>query len=149
MRIIDTIQITHSIRLPEWNEQVKQKIMAFWHKRGIVFSQTNGDVLKGRRGSRWGNLTSFDMSKLRADLTITKTGPGDIGCVLDVNTRYQDITEWNEAYWRLEMDTLENYLLHDDQREEEWRQFRGASRAAAWQWSLSFTRLGRRLPPKH
>lgn len=110
--------------------------------------ETATENLQGRRGSLWGNMTSFDMGKLRAQLTVSRTGSTEIECVLDVDTRYQDITEWNKAYWHLEMDTLESYLLRGDLREDEWQKFQRSSRAAAWQWTLSLTQRGRKMPPK-
>jgi hypothetical protein len=140
------MRITKSISLPEWHDEVKQKVIDFWQERRVTFSETAGDTLRGRRGSLWGNLFSFDESRLAADLTISRTGEANIECVLNVDTRYQDIVEWSEAYWRLEMDTLETYLLRGDQREQEWQQFREDARAAAWKWVLSCTLLGRNMP---
>ena len=148
MRVVKTFRVSKTIRLPQWDEQTKQKVIDFWQGRGIHFSDTRTDVLRGRRGSLWGNLTSFDMSKLVAHLTISASSPALLECVMEIDGRYQDLTDWNEAYWHLEMETLESYLLTGDQKGPEWRQFQRDSRAAAWQWSLSGTKLGRKLPPK-
>ena len=143
-----TLQISKTITLPSWDDEVKQKIVRFWESRGIAFTQATDDTLKGHRGSWLGNLTSYDMSKLLADLTISRSNETQLFCVLDVNISCQDITEWNKAYWQLEMDTLESYLLYNDERENEWQEFSKNSLKAAWQWSLSFRLLGRKFPRK-
>jgi hypothetical protein len=67
---------------------------------------------------------------------------------MGIDGRYQDITEWNEAYWHLEMATLESYLLTDDMKKQEWLQFKRDSGAANWQWSLSLTKRGWKMPQK-
>ena len=144
----NSLQVVKTFQVPVWDEQAKKKFINFWQGRGVTFNEVTEKHLKGRRGSLWGNMTSYDMSKLLADLTISQIAPHEISCQLDVDTRGQDITEWNEGYWRLEMDTLESYLLCGDQKEAEWQQFRKDSRAAAWQWSLSLTWLGRKMPRK-
>lgn len=148
MNSTPSIRIEKRILLPAWDEKTQRNVISFWQKRGVTFTEAEGETLQGWRGSLWGNMTSFDMGKLRAHLTVSRTGPTEIECVLDVDTSYQDITEWNEAYWHLEIDTLESYLLRGDLREDEWRQFQRDSRAAAWQWTLSLTQRGRKMPPK-
>ncbi len=142
------LQFVKVIQVPVWDEQAKQKVIIFWQGRGITLKEVSDSRLRGHRGSLLGNLTSYDMSRLLADLTISQIEPNRISCQFDIDTRYQDITEWNKAHWELELDTLESYLLHGDKKEEEWQQFRKGSKAAAWQWSLSFTWLGRKMPRK-
>jgi len=142
------LEVVKTIHVPVWDEQARQRVTTFWQGRGVAFSEVTTGRLRGHRGSLWGNLTSYDMGKFLANLTISQVGPTELLCQLDVDTRGQDITEWNRAYWGLEMDTLESFLLHGDQKEEEWEQFLKESKAAAWQWSLSFRRLGRKMPRK-
>jgi len=142
------LQIRKTISLPVWDETTKQKILTYWEARGIVFTDTQGDVLTGRRGSMIGNLISFDMSKLLANLTVSRTGASEIECILEVNTILQIVTEWNTAYWQLEMDTLESWLLHNDGKEAEWRLFQRGMRKAATQWATSLGRRGNRLTPE-
>ncbi|MCW3062781.1 MAG: YopJ Serine/Threonine acetyltransferase protein [Capsulimonas sp.] len=136
------MKITKAISIPNWNDEARDTAIAYWQSRGIVFTDVSEDRLTGKRGSPWGNMTSFDMSKLVAILMIDHVKDGEVICVLDVDTSFQAITEWNAAYWGLEMDTFESVLLHGDAREQEWREFQKNSRAAAWRWTLSFTLLG-------
>jgi hypothetical protein len=131
------VRIDKRIALTSWDESTRQKIVEFWEERGVVFSDTAGDVLRGKRGSLWGNLTSYDMSKLRSKLTVTRSGPTEIECTLDVNTAMQRITDWNMAYWRLEMDTLESWLLSGDLKQEEWARHEVGAHKADVAWTLS------------
>jgi hypothetical protein len=141
-----SVKIEKEIDLPIWNEGVKQKVITYWSERGITFNDISGDVLTGRRGSVWGNLTSFDMSKLMARLTVSLAVPNTVSCVLDVNTILQGITEWNRAYWQLEMETFESFLLTGDKKDEVWRTFLKANKKASLAWTLSLGAAGRELP---
>jgi len=140
------LRIAKAIEIPAWDASARQNAVIFWQKRGMVFTEITDISLTGHRGSWFGNLTSYDMSKLKAILTTSQIGPQEIFCSLEINTEFQMITEWNKAYWELELKTLESFLVRGDQREQEWEQFQKDSKAAAWQWSLSFTWLGRKLP---
>lgn len=142
------MQIRKSIQTPEWNEKVRQQVISFWQERRVVFAEPQSDTLKGKRGTIWGNLTSYDMSKLMCTLTVSRTNSTEIVCILDVNTFMQGITEWNKAYWQLELDTLESWLLQGDKREAEWQAFLRGVRKAAIQWTFSGGRSERKMPPK-
>jgi hypothetical protein len=93
-------------------------------------------------------MTSFDSSKLQATLSIVRNSPSEMYCVMIVDTSYQIITEWNEAYWRMEMDTLESWLLHHNKREAEWEEFNKQWRRAAVQWTRTVGRRGGKMPPQ-
>ena len=127
---------------------MKRKAIAFWSRRRVVFSETSGKTLVGRRGNLFGNLTSFDMSKLIAKLTVTISEQNEVYCVLDVNTVLQQITEYNKAWWDLEMDTFESFLLHNDEQEEKWKKFGVHYKKAAWAWSFSYGVRGNKMPPE-
>ena len=140
------MEIHRTVRLPEWSEELKTKAIRFWQQRRFRFDIVDGTTLTGRRGSIWGNLVSFDMSKLIACLTLTRVGDSNLMCVLDVNPVLQTITEWNRAYWELEMDTLESWMLRDDLRQDEWSAFLRASRRASLLWVFSLGLAGTRMP---
>ena len=105
------------IQIIAWEEETRQKIISFWQEHGVVFANTQGDILQGQRGSMWGNLTSFDMSKLMATLTVSRMDEAEIECVLEIDTYAQYITSGNKAYWQREMDTFESWLLRGDKKE--------------------------------
>lgn len=128
--------------LPVWNEDYQQRAVEYWKGRGFHFGKPSGDTLEGRRGSIWGNLFSFDMSKLRTRLVIRKTDQNAIESMLDIETQFQIITDYNMLYWMLELDTFESALLQGDYQEGRWARFREANRRAAWSWLMSTWRAG-------
>jgi hypothetical protein len=141
--------IRKTVRTSEgWTPDMRQQAVAYWRERGFVFSEPlHAEEQIGRRGSFWGNLTSFDMSKLRATLTITRVSPTEAEFVMDVDTSMQSITEWNQAYWRLEMDIAESWLLRGDKQEAEWQEFDQQWRRAARLWCVTFGVGGNKMPP--
>ena len=88
------------------------------------------------------------MTRLRADLNIEPAQLDRISLVLTVHTVFQQITQWNRAFWELEMATCESFLLHDDRRDAEWVQFMKAHRKAALVWTLTLGLGGQRIPKK-
>lgn len=140
------MEISKLVSLPRWDGEQRRRAIQFWMDRGFRFRQADSDPLVARRGSLWGNLTSYDMGKLAATLTIECKSPDAIECVMVVNTVFQDITEWNQAYWQLEMESFESWLLHGDKKEAEWSEFLNGSRRAAIEWTLSCGRFGRKMP---
>jgi hypothetical protein len=88
------------------------------------------------------------MSKLRATMTISRIDLTIVEFLMEVDTLGQSITEWNEAYWQMELDTLETWLLEGDKQEEEWQEFNGQWRKAAATWTLTFGLGGNKMPPK-
>jgi hypothetical protein len=93
-------------------------------------------------------MISYDMTRLRADLSIEPAQPARISLVLTVHTVFQQITQWNRAFWELEMATCESFLLHGDRRDAEWLQFMKAHRKAALVWTLTLGLGGQRIPQK-
>ena len=126
------MEFQKSIEIKEWDKETKRKVIDFWQERGVMFTETEGDILRGWRGSLWDNLTSFDMSRLLATVTVSKTSPTEIRCVLSVNTIMQIISQWNRAYWQLEMNTLESWLLSGDKKEVQWQEFLRSTYKAAF-----------------
>lgn len=150
MKSLFQLQVVKTMYISTWNEQVKAGVIAFWQGRGISFDEVTDSYFKGHRGSVWGNLTSFDMSKLITDLTLTISPmePYKVICSLDVDTRFQIVTDWNKEYWQLELDTFESYLLHGDQKKGEWDQLRKESKALDGLWVLSLGWFRHRIPRK-
>jgi hypothetical protein len=119
------------IELPDWNETLRAKAITYWQERRIVFTEVSEDVLIGRRGSLWWNLVTFDVSKLRTELTIKRlTQRNAIECVLHVNTFAQTFTSWDATYLRLEMETFEGFLLNGDLQAKKWDNFKQLARRA-------------------
>jgi len=113
------MKIEKTFSVPIWNKEMEQRTINFWTRRGIAFKKISESNYIGKRGNLFGNLTSFDMSKLMTELTIT-ISQNKIDCSLEVNTFAQQITEQNKAYWDLELDTFNNFLKRSDEKKEEW-----------------------------
>lgn len=145
--ISQTLQIKKSIEAP-WTEEVRQKLIAFWLKRRFYFSDTTSSPLVATRGHILWNLITYDMTRLRADLSIGSMQPGRIDLVMTVQTAFQQVTEWNRAFWHLEMATCESFVLCGDLREAEWIEFTRANRKANIIWTLTFALGGRKIPKK-
>ena len=64
---------------------------------------------------------------------------------LDVNSLGQQITQWNRAYWRLEIIEVYRLVQGDADLTEIWRRFEKDSRLASIKWTVSLMILGQRL----
>ena len=100
------LELRQSVAIAEWNESVKQRILLYWQEHEFVFSESEGDILRGRRGNMRGNMTSFNMRKLLATLTVSRPSTMEILCVLEVNTIWQIISPANQATLQTEVDTF-------------------------------------------
>ena len=143
-----SITIERVFQIPMWDDFARFKMNDFWSRRRIEFSESLDNTLKGKRGSLLGNITSFDMSKLMSELTITVSAENQVHCVLKVNTFMQIITEYNKAWWNLEMETFESYLLQTDEQDERWEKFKSNDKKAAIAWTLTSGLVGNRIPPE-
>ena len=143
-----SIIVEKTFQIPIWDEFTRFKMVDFWSRRRIEFSESSGNILKGKRGSLLGNITSFDMSKLMSELTITVSAENQVHCVLNVNTFMQIITDYNKAWWDLEMETFQSYLLQADEQDERWRRFRANDKKASIAWTLTSGLVGNRIPPE-
>lgn len=127
---------------PPLPKTVSQEIAQFWQQRRVIFSEISDNVLLGKRGSLWWNAITFDMSKLRADLTIhLDKEKGTIRCLLDVKTTLQQITPMNQQYWVEEMVAFKSFLQSGDEKKEEWEEFKEEYRKANrhWVWGFAIT----------
>lgn len=118
------------INLPKWTVSEKDKSIHFWEQRNIKFKEITDILLKGRRGSILGNLISFDMKNIMTKLTITRVNESRISCIFEINTIFQNITDWNKAFWKLELVTYESYLLKNDMKELLWSRYYEAAKKA-------------------
>ena len=131
-----------------WDESARHKTIDFWSRKQIVFSETGERQFIGKRGNLWGNLSSFDMSKIMAKITITVSEQNEVRCVLEINPVMQKITEWNKAWWDLEMDSFATFLLQNDEQVEKWQEFLPQYYKAARVWMSTAGLKGNKIPPK-
>ncbi|MDX1931607.1 MAG: hypothetical protein SFU56_03290 [Capsulimonadales bacterium] len=139
------LRLYRTIPLLPWNDGVRERIMSYWRDRHFLFIETDGDFLLARRGSLWGNLTAFDPRKLKTELSIARTTPTEVMCLLEIDPQYQVITEWNVRFWELELETLESFLYRNDTRDALWQEFERDSARANALWVATGGVLGGRL----
>ncbi len=100
------LEFRTSIIVPKWDESVKDTMIEYWERQGIVFTETQGDVLHGNRGTLIGNMTSFNNLNLLATLSLTKVSQTHILCELKINTIWQIIMPYERAQFQHEVDTF-------------------------------------------
>ena len=139
------MHMSRELRLPTWDKSTAQVAATYLSSRGFRNPQMlAGPVIRGTRGSWLGNLTSFDMTKLKATVSISPSASGAL-VDLDVNTRGQLITEWNVAVWRLELVELQRVLRGAGHIGEVWSRFNRAARSGAARWVMTLATGGRDL----
>jgi len=132
------IEISKQISVPTWDASARRRAAEYWHRRGFEDARAaDGDSLIGSRGSWFGNLTSFDMTKLRARLEVVPMTPQSVTVTLHVETFGQVITEWNRAVLRLEVCEFAHVVNGAGDLQAVWTRFRGDDRKASWNWGFS------------
>jgi hypothetical protein len=135
--------------LPCWDVRVSRIALEYVRSRGFsdaeVLPGGRGPIITGKRGSWLGNLTSFDMKKLRAKIRLVGEATGEVRVELAVCTFGQQITQWNRAVWRLELIELRRVLLGLGPIDDVWSRFDRDSRSAAILWTFTAARGGQRL----
>ena len=131
-----TIVVETRFDVPGWDDAIRNKVVRFWEDRRIEFDSTDGDTLVGRRGSLFGNLLSYDMTRLRAELVVTHAA-GTVHAKIEINTVGQTVTEWNRAWWLIEMCMFESWIVDDNPQTERWNAFLDAFKAHSKSFSLT------------
>ena len=141
------MKVTRDVEVPTWNAEAATAGVDYLRRRGFCNAQLLADLLViGNRGSLWGNLTSFDMTKLRAVIRLSSNRKNHVFAELLVDTFAQQITEWNLATWRLEMAELHRVVCGVGHLEGVWDRFQQESRAAGRAWTKTLGREGAALP---
>lgn len=141
------LTIENTFQVPVWDEFTSYKTLRFWKRRGFEFIDARENMLSAKRGSLLGNFISFDMSDLMSKLTINVSAENEIRCALRVNTFMQFITEYNRAWWNLEMEMFESFLIETDEQDERWEKFLVNHKKASIVWALSAGFAGNKMPP--
>jgi hypothetical protein len=140
-----TVTIEKTFQIPVWDEFVKFRTIDFWTRHRIKFTETLGNKLIGTRGSLFGNLISFDMSRLTSKLSISVSPQNTVCCLLEVNTFMQKITEYDRAWWDLEMEIFKTFLLKADEQEARWKKFNTNHKKATLKWNFSLGTCGNKI----
>ena len=137
------LEVKTNVNLPAPQpKSIEKEIAQFWQQRRVEFLEISDHRMSGQRGSLWWNAITFDMSKLRSDLTVTlNKEAGKVECVLDVKTSLQQITPMNQQYWVEEMVAFESYLQSGDDKKNEWAEFQQdySKDNKRWMWGIVIT----------
>jgi len=135
------MELCRRYQISNWNESTARTVVNYLKTRRFanaeVLASSPGPVVAGTRGTWLGNLTSFDMTKLRASIRFTPDGPGVVAVRLEVSTTAQEITEWNAAVWRLELVEVRRVLSGRALLGDLWPRFNRDARRAALRWALT------------
>lgn len=146
------MKISREFRVPDWNDGSARAAAEYLRTRGFADARVQSEgpllVVSGSRGSWIGNFTSFDMRKLRGRITVSGDGSGRVGVELHINTLGQQVTEWNRAFWRLELVELCAVTSGRAPIAEVWARYSQPRRRSAILWSLTGALFGRRLTPE-
>lgn len=146
------MKLVRTLQIGTWDSRTAEQAVEYLKSRGFqdarAATAASGLTVAGTRGSWRGNLTSFDMTKLRARIRLSTTTAGQVTVELDVNTFGQQITEWNKATWRLELAELRRMLLGQGRIDTVWERFAQDRRAASLRWTFTFMVGGQRLPER-
>jgi hypothetical protein len=137
--------VARSFRMPVWNEETRSQVKDFWQTRRAHFTEESERMLKGYRSHLLCNLYAMDPAKIKASLVVTWMEPGTCDCLLTINTAFQIITEWNKAYFQLEMATFESFIAYGQLNGDLWRRFLKAHDVANIYWCASGGILGYRM----
>jgi len=130
----------------KWNECLREKLVAYWSGRRYRFCDEHDLPLIATRGSVWGNLISFDMSRIRATVRIEPVNIEEVLLTTTVDGQFQTITEWNRAYFQFELAACGSFVSSGDLHIADWSEFLKEHRKAGIQWAFSLGRIGNRIP---
>jgi hypothetical protein len=132
-----------SFTIESLDDSHHERIRKFWKERGIGFVLESNTNYVGHRGNLIHNLFAFDMQKLRSFLRIDIDHAKSINVFLNIDTRFQYITEWNHEYFVQELEHFSKYVKCGVFDEFLWTEFikeskRKSNRALLFIFILSF-----------
>ncbi len=139
------LRVERSFGIPE---DYQPASIEFWTRRGFRMKQYPTGALEGRRGNLLGDLFSFNMSHPRATLRICQSEQGELQCTIVIPSLGHKPTDWNVAWWNLELILFGEFLRTKDHGAERFEGFRLLHRRASWAWFLSGGKQGQTIPPE-
>lgn len=121
-------------------------VLSYWEVQRFACRPDGAGCLVGERGSLWGNLTAFDLRRLRCQLAVTVI-ERRVSCSLLMDTSFQFVSKWNDAELALELLMFRRTLLGLP-APAALDQFRNEIRAATGKLVFSATLFGRQLAPR-
>jgi hypothetical protein len=127
--------LTTSIVLPVWDRDARIRTVNYWRGRHFNMRETSHYTFEGTRGNWFGNMLSYEMAHVITKLSVVwDEAQSTLYCAFSVNTFGQYITEWNEEYWKLELELFEEFIKTGSSQDDRWKAFVNAHTKAAFRW---------------
>ena len=137
-RFADKITLGRSIVLEQFGERERELWRQFLKEHKFRLVDASEDAITARRGSLWGNLTSFNAQDLRAELKVVWFN-GVLDCLLTVNCSFQLLSEWDHAFYAGELVLAEALLVQGeltDLDRTQWDDLNKGRKKAAFRYLL-------------
>lgn len=143
MKVGTNYNITYEFKLSPDVENIKIRSIKYWESRKFKCNASI-DKITGRRGNYFGNLTSFNMTKLICKLCVVLCDKKRIRTELFINGKFQDITNVNLWDFKLELILFHRYLnnLPFPDFMTDYKKYR---RNSALKWTYTLMEKGRDL----
>lgn len=135
-------RIKYKFSFENMNDEVVKESIKYWESRRFKCQFENKKIV-GKRGNTFGNLFSYNMTKLICNLTVEFL-ENSIAVEFFVNGKFQDITEVNLASFEIEQ-LLFPYYLKNEPSPNFLNDFLIFRNKSALKWTFSFMTKGRTL----
>ena len=139
----ENFKITYDFQLLSEKTNIKELSIDYWQSRKFK-CHLNPNQIIGKRGSTWGNLTSFDMTNLICNLRVDFTNEKQVRAELFITGKFQDITEVNLWDFKLEL-ILFQRTLNELSFPDFMTKYKNHRKKSALKWSFSLMLKGREL----
>ena len=139
----ENFKITYDFQLLSEKANIKELSLDYWKNRKFK-CDLNSNQITGKRGSTWGNLTSFDMTNLICNLRVDFTNEKHVRAELFVTGKFQDITEVNLWAFKLEL-ILFHRTLNELSFPDFMTEYKNHRKKSALKWSFTLMLKGREL----
>lgn len=130
-----------------WDDAARSVAQVFWQHRHFAITRLDASGLAGRRGTLLGNLTSFDMRRVLATVNVSASGDSVSARVL-VDPRLQMITDWDRAFFRLELVEFQSLMQTGSGLQPVWADYQAAGKSAALWSAVTLGLAGAALSPE-
>jgi hypothetical protein len=139
----ENFKITYDFQLLSENTNIKELSLDYWENKKFI-CVLNSNEITGKRGSNWGNLTSFDMTNLICELRVDFRSEKHVRAELFVTGKFQDITDVNLWAFKLEL-ILFHRTLNELAFPDFMNEYENQRKKSALKWSFTLMLKGREL----
>lgn len=132
-------RIRYKFSFENINDDIINKSIEYWESRKFKYQYKNKEIV-GNRGNTFGNLFSFDMTKLICKLQVEFL-ENNISVEFTINSKFQILTDVNLASFKIEQ-LLFPYYLKNERYPEFLYEFMTFNNDSAVKWVASFMVLG-------